>query len=176
MLRRTMIALAVAGLSIALTASIAAAYTLLEYEEAVEALQAVDPTIKPAANDPGKDKALGGFKGPVFFNQFGFSAHSAPNGDDPKGQLTESDPRVFHGRWNVTCLAVVGKHAAIGLTPTGGDGTGERILSVFDGGPGGTADLFIVDDVGPARNCAANVFFADVPILSGNILVHDALP
>jgi hypothetical protein len=85
MLRRAMIALAVAGLSIALTASIAAAYTLLEYEEAVDALHAVDPTIKPAANDPGKDKAVGGFKGPVEFNQFGFSAHSAPNGDDPKG-------------------------------------------------------------------------------------------
>jgi hypothetical protein len=176
MLRRTMIALAVAGLSIALTASIAAAYTLLDYESAVDALHAVDPTIQPAANDPGKDMAVGGFKGPIEFNQFGFSAHSAPNGDDPKGQLTESDPQTFHGRWNVTCLAVVGKHAAIGLTPTRGDANGERIVSVFDGGPGGTLDLFIVDDVGPASNCAANVFFADVPIQSGNILVHDAMP
>jgi hypothetical protein len=75
----------------------------------------------------------------------------------------------------VTCLAVVGKHAAIGLTPTGGDANGERIVSVFDGGPGGI-DLFIVDDVGPASSCADNVLFAEVPIQSGNILVHDAMP
>jgi hypothetical protein len=176
MLRRAMIALAVAGLSIALTASIAAAYTLLEYEEAVDALHAVDPTIQPAANDPGKDKAVGGFKGPIEFNQFGFSAHSAPNGDDPKGQLTESDPQTFRGRWNVVCLFVAGNEAVLGLEPSGGDAQNERWVTVLDGGPGGTGDLFGVAEGVDAEDCFLGIGNAFSLIQSGNILVHNALP
>jgi hypothetical protein len=154
-------------------------YSLLDYQSAVDALTAVDPTIEAPPNDPGRDFAVGGLQGPEENNNIGFSAQSRPLGEDPQGQMSETIPGGFQARWRVTCLAVVGHEAAFGLTPTNAasnDQTNEFVFAVFDSGiPGGTGDLFGFVPI-PAEDCAAGIGEALFAPQHGNMLVHDALP
>ena len=183
-MRRSLIALAVAAVAIALPASASALYSLFEYDSAVDALEAVDPTITPAANDPGKDFAVGGFRG-IENNRVGFSGHSGPLGQDPQGHVSETIPGFFmgpsstrQGRFKVTCFAAFANDAALGLTPTdaaSNDLPDEVVLAVRDNKAFGMPDEYAFVP-GPASACAAAVGDALFPIQSGNILVHDALP
>jgi hypothetical protein len=76
--------------------------------------------------DGGHDFAVGGFKGTAN-NEVGFSAHSDPAGGNPRGHLSQNIPQVRKDRFTVTCLAVIGNHAALELTPSA-----DRVAVVHD--------------------------------------------
>jgi hypothetical protein len=180
--------LAAAALMIALAGTARGEYSLLDFGSATDSLLAVDPTIDPPPNDPTKDFAVGGFTG-ADNNKVGFSAHSGSLGEDARGHLSETiplaygaPPRTYQGRFTITCLAVVGKDAAMGLVPTdaaSNDQSGQFWFVVHDGGlPGGAGDQeAFVPDV-DAQDCIGGLLFANegFPIVRGNILVNDALP
>jgi hypothetical protein len=187
MLRKALFLLAGTLVAFAIPLGAGAADSLLDYQSAVDALVAIDPTISPPPTTGGKDFAVGGFHGQEN-NNVGFSAHSGPLGEDPEGHLSETrphffvgtSPSTFQGRFRVTCLTVIGNEAGIGLVPTdatSNDQTAEFVLAVRDNGlPGGTGDEYsFVPDV-PASDCAVGVGLAFFPIESGNINVKDALP
>jgi hypothetical protein len=67
------------------------------------------------ADGPG-DFAVGGFQGVGGVNKVGFSAHGDSNGANPSGYLTQTIPQGRKDNFTVTCLAVNGNHAAVGLT------------------------------------------------------------
>jgi hypothetical protein len=154
---------------------------LLTFQAAVDAAQAVDPTLDPPPNDGQHDFAVGGFED-VFGEQVGLSAHSGPNGGNSFGHESVTKPKPEGEeriRSQVVCLAVSGKLAAWGTvvmnsnSSTFPPGT-EFVEFGRDGGPGGAGDGwgFASDS---AANCAAHVTdaLAAAPITSGNILVHD---
>jgi hypothetical protein len=189
MFRKPLLVLAAVLIAIAVPAGASADYTLLDFQSAVDALTAVDPTIDPPPNDPSRDLAVGGFQG-IDNNNVAFSAHSGPLGGDAQGKLSETvplfygtPPRTYQGRFTITCLAALGNSAAMGLVPTdavSNDQPAEFVLDVHDGGlPGGMGDGYVfIPDV-EAQDCLAFVGTAAVfgfPIERGNILVNDALP
>jgi hypothetical protein len=180
MIRKALLILGTAGVALTVSASAGATHSLLDYESAVDALLAVDPTIEPASNDDGKDFAVGGFQHSFRDNKVGFSGHSGPIGESPWGRLSETIPTpggLQQGRFRVTCVAVMGQSAALGLVPedTGSnDQPDSFVLALFDGGPGGTLDTFTFYFDNPAL-CEVRLGQAFFPIESGNILIHDAL-
>jgi hypothetical protein len=81
--------------------------------------------------------------------------------------------------FTVTCLAVVGNHAALGLTPadaaTAANFPNGRVLAVADNGPptgGQTVDQYGYIGANPS-DCALYVGFVAFTPVNGNILVHD---
>jgi hypothetical protein len=156
---------------------------LLDFQAAVDAALAADPTLDSPPNDGGHDFVVGGFQG-TGDNNIGFSAHSGPLGEEPFGHLSQTIPQGRKDRFTVTCLAVAGNRAALGLTPTdaaSNEFVGERVLAVMDSGlPGGTGDMYGYYGVSgsgvPANTCALYVNGAAFPVEHGNILVHDELP
>jgi hypothetical protein len=153
-----------------------AGHTLLELESALEELWAVDPAIEPPPDNGSRDFAVGGFQSPDGSN-FGFSAHSARNGTDPRGHLSETFAGVAQARFKVACLKVMGNYASIGLVPTdaaSNDNPDEAVLCVLDSKlPGGTMDMFTFIHGAPAQSCAAVSCIAAIPIRHGNLVVHD---
>src|SRR6266852_6292170 len=133
---------------------------LLTFQSAVDSAQAVDPTLASPANDGAHDFAVGGFERRNGFHT-GFSAQSGPLGENPFGHLSSTlDPGVAQQRYDVTCLAVAGDHASIGLVPSNAgsnDATTETVLVVVDSGlPGGTGDVygFVLNPGVQAKDCA----------------------
>jgi hypothetical protein len=179
MFRKALSVLAPAVVALAIPVGASADYSLLDYQSAVDALAAADPTIVPAADDHGRDFVVGGFQGPLENNNVGFSAHGGPLSEDPQGHMSETIPGSFQARFRVTCLVVVGNEAAVGLVPTdaaSNDQTNEFVFAAFDSGmPGGTGDLFSFVQI-PAAACAFGIGEAIFPPDHGNILVHDAFP
>jgi hypothetical protein len=186
MTRRALFLLGATAFAVAVTASAGATYSLLDFQSAVAALNEVDPTIKPPPNDPSNDFAVGGFHG-TEGNSVGFSAHSGSRGENPKGHVSETRPHFFppgssstlQGRFRVTCLAVDGTEAALGLVPTeasSNDLEAQFVLLVRDNGlPNGTGDQYAFADA-EAASCEF-ILLIDEPIFtieSGNILVNDA--
>ena len=152
---------------------------LLTFQSGVDAAQAVDPTLAAPPNDGGHDFAVGGFRG-IGDNQVGFSAHSDHLGGSPQGHLTQNIPQVRKDRFTVTCLAVLGNHAALGLTPSDAATaamfpTGRVLVVADNGNPvgGQPVDTYGYFNV-PASNCAFFVASGGgfTPV-SGNIVVHD---
>jgi hypothetical protein len=129
-----------------------------------------------------KDFAVGGFER-ANGAHVGFSAHSGALGQNPSGHMSSTLPGGRQERYDVTCLAVAGNHASIGLVPTGAasnDATLETVLVVVDSGlPGGTGDVygFVLNSGVRAQDCATFVL-ATPPSSpsSGNIVVKDAQP
>jgi hypothetical protein len=180
-LTNRLLGLAVAVACIAAPGTARATHTLLDFQSALEALWEVDPSLEPPPDNGSRDFAVGGFQGPVDDNNFGFSAHSGPLGQDPRGHLSETIHGEFQGRFKVTCLRVVGKMAAMGLVPTdnaANDAAAQFVLSVFDSGlPGGAGDRFALIETS-AATCAAFVGIAAAggsPLEHGNISVHDVM-
>jgi hypothetical protein len=136
---------------------------------------------RPLGGGP-HDFAVGGFERANGAHT-GFSAHSGALGEDPFGHLSATIPGVRQDRYDVTCLAVAGNHASIGLVPSdagSNDATLETVLVVVDSGlPGGTGDRygFVLNPGVQAANCAAFVL-ATPPFMpvTGNIVVRDATP
>jgi hypothetical protein len=139
-------------------------------------------TAGAASGEGPNDFAVGGFER-ASGAHVAFSAHSGAEGQNPFGHLSSTLPGVRQERYDVTCLAVAGNHAAIGLVPTGAasnDATLETVLVVVDSGlPGGTGDLygFVLNPGVQAEDCA--LFVNATPPFSrssGNIVVKDAQP
>jgi hypothetical protein len=132
------------------------------------------------ANNGGHSSAVGGFQG-IANNEVAFSAHSDPLGANPQGHLSQNIPQVRKDRFTVTCLAVSGNKAALGLTPsdaaTAANFPNGRVLTMTDNGnPVGGQPVDTYAYFGDsASNCAlyanAGGFFTPV---SGNIVVSDA--
>jgi hypothetical protein len=189
MFKKSLLVLAAAVLASAVLGGPSAAYSLLDFQSAVDALTAVDPTIDPPPNDPNRDFAVGGFQGSEN-NNVGFSAHSGPTGQDAQGKVSETRPQFFgtspstyQGRFRVICLAVAVKEAALGLVPTeatSNDQGDEFILTVYDSGlHGGTGDRWGFIPFVDASACEVGLVdpvFDLFPIERGNIVVNDALP
>jgi len=176
-----LLVLAVAVAALAAPGPASATHTLFEFQSALEALWTIDPTINPPPDDGHTDFAVGGFQGPED-NNFGFSGHSGPLGEDPQGHLSETIHGVFQGRFRVTCLMVAGNQAALRLVLTeaaSNDAVSEFVLSVFDSGiAGGAGDRFAFIETA-AEDCAAFVSVAAAGgffIERGNLVVHDAIP
>src|SRR5919201_3015311 len=141
MFRKALLVLVATVAALALPAG-ASAYTLLDFQSAVDALTAVDPTIDPPPNDPSHDFAVGGFTG-LDNNKVGFSAQSGPLSENAQGKLSETIPlffgigQTYQGRFTITCLAVAGPVASMGLVPTdaaSNDQPAEFWLVVHDSG------------------------------------------
>jgi hypothetical protein len=160
---------------------------LLTFQAAVDAAQAVDPTLAAPANDGNHDFAVGGFERsntPTNGGHTGFSAQSHPNGQAPSGHLsstfdsspTSPTPGVKQ-RYDVVCLAVSGNEAAIGMVPTNSPKTNtgsDQVLAVEDSGmPGGAGDMYAFYVGADPTDCATYVGGAVFAPLRGNILVHD---
>jgi hypothetical protein len=135
---------------------------------------------------PPNDFAVGGGKhtdpaNPGVAIPFAFSAHSGPQGEDPKGQIQLfTDEGVIHAK--VTCVIVEGNQAFI--------------TAVSDELPGGIVVTHAVDNGEPSdgtpdllRNSFVEAIFEDperpgcfrpvlepVPVTQGNIVVQDATP
>jgi hypothetical protein len=152
---------------------------LLTFQSAVNAAQAVDPTLAAPTNDGNHDFTVGGFD-EQFGGHVGFSAQSGPRGQGPQGHLSSTDDATgLKERYDVVCVAVSGQDAALGLEPTSSpkDNSGTpRILIVHDGRlPGGGGDRYAFSLADPTK-CAAFVHGGAVVVpVTGNILVHDEL-
>jgi hypothetical protein len=183
MRRRLLLALAlVVGVFVFPTSASATSYDLLDYQSAVDAMLAVDPTLEPPPNDPQKDFAVGGFTyaqnpPPAAPWQVGMSAHrDGPQAEDAWGHVSIT---LAHqngkGRLRVVCLSVLGNKAALGIEPMeNSNGLGAGVLVVEDNGlPGGTGDRarFVTSD---PQNCELFVAGGGTPIEHGNLLINDA--
>ena len=136
--------------------------------------------VAPAVHASGpQDFAVGGFRGVGGINNVGFSAHSDPNGANPFGHLSQTIPQGRKDLFTVTCLAVNGNHAAIGLTPanatTAQNFPNGRVLVVIDNGNPVAGQS--VDDYGyinGTNNCTlfTATVVSNIP-KNGNITVHD---
>jgi hypothetical protein len=180
-------ALGLAALVLAALAITGAAlgYTLADYQDAVAALQAVDPTISPPANDAKKDFVVGGF-GDVYGYNNGVSAQSDSSGGHVKGHISSTSnsfaPQAgFRVRADVICMAVEGNTAATGISGTittpNGTTSYTEVEWYRDGGPGGAAvDGFGALSFDHPEDCALFLSMADgaEPITKGNILINDA--
>ena len=126
------------------------------------------------------DFAVGGFQGVGGANKDDFSAMSDPNGANPNGYLTQTIPQGRKDNFTVTCLAVTGNHAAIGLTAanaaTAANFPNGRVLVVIDNGVpasgGQTVDNY--GYVNGTNDCTqqTTTSVTNFP-QSGNITVHD---
>jgi hypothetical protein len=176
---------------VALPSSAGATFDLVEFEAAVDAMLAVDPTLDPPPDDGKRDFVVAGFQ--LFGNSsnWGVSAHSGPLGEEPFGHVSvtfDASGEDKHGRFRVTCLDVDVIQAVARVVPTQaasndtGIGSSPHMFFFLDGGPGGTLDQFSrAPHFLPLLDCH-NPFWdflllgASQPIDRGNILVHDALP
>jgi hypothetical protein len=125
------------------------------------------------------DFAVGGFQGTGGANKVGFSATSDPNGANAHGYLTQTIPQGRKDNFRVTCLAVTGNHAAIGLTPanatTAANFPNGRVLVVIDyGNPQGGQTVDNYGYVNGTNDCTQQTTtnVTNLPD-SGDILVHD---
>jgi hypothetical protein len=158
---------------------------LLTFQQAVDAAHSVDATLAAPTNDGAHDFVVGGFKD-ASQELVGLSAQSGPLGESPSGHesvtFPQGAPRI---RSKVTCLAVlgnvvgVGQVAAWGTVVTSSNSNTLPVNTQFvefgrDGGPGGALDGwgFVLAS---ANTCTAHVAdgIASLPILSGNLLIHD---
>jgi hypothetical protein len=183
MLKRMLVTVVFVVGSLVVPATASANHSLVDFDAAVAALAAADPTIASPPNDSGKDFVVGGGQSPQLPGgiNFGISAHSGPLGEDPFGHTSatfnQPEPMQFRGR--ATCLAVAGNNAAIGFVPTdtaSNDLPVDLVLAVRDSGlPGGFGDMATAYFTS-AQNCPALVGAALHPLTRGNLLVHDATP
>jgi hypothetical protein len=179
--RAVVLVLAVVGMAFAAPATARAAVDQTQFQAATETLLAADPTAMPPPEDPARDSVHGaGHNGGA---TLAVSAWSDPIGGDPTGTGVANSGGGFHThvRFEVTCLAVAGNLASVGVVVVGGnllpEGT-ESIISIRDSGlPGGTKDGYSVI-AAEADTCAALLPIAAVvpPMESGNFHIRDALP
>ena len=174
--------------------SASATIDLLDGGLEVEQMREVDPTLDPPLNDGKHDFVFGGFQEGFALGDinWGVSAHSGPSGEEPFGHVSGTIPEGAtdekQGRWQVTCVNVAGKLAAIGGVPTqAASNDADPAVFVFrDGGPGGGTPVepdgfeFFIGRIGDPQACHDPLFLVEAagapPIESGNILVHDAQP
>jgi hypothetical protein len=179
-MRRMLLALTLTVGVFVFPSSASATHSLLDFQSAVDAMLAVDPTLDPPPNDPTRDFAVGGFQALLPPKvTMGFSAHEdGPRAEDAWGHASQTFETGSKGRWRVVCFAVSGNEAALGLEPQDSRAShlGPGILDVRDSGlPGGAGDLWSFFPNQP-EFCELLLAVAEPTeaIERGNILVHDA--
>jgi hypothetical protein len=165
------------------TGTASATNDLLEFQSAVDAMRAVDPTLEPPPNDGRRDFTVGAVHSTAA--TFAFSAHSGPLGEEPFGHISvtiaKSDSDVKQGRYRVTCLDVRANLAVVVGVPTrASDFPVPLVLMLRDGGPGGTLDGSAQTSTASPQDCHNPLYFVFAagarPFPNGNILVRDAQP
>jgi hypothetical protein len=134
----------------------------------------------PASAAPGEDFVVGSGEIAVSFPGFppvvlgvSVDAHSDPSGENPSGTFTiffAPDGAVLFGG-PVTCLVITGNIAIIGFEDAR---EGHLISEVVDNSATGSPDTIglVPGDTG----CPPGSSPSALPLVSGDLLVHDALP
>ena len=104
------------------------------------------------------------------------NASADPTGLNPKGNLSVDAEGIHSYTGNVTCLSVIGSQASIGIEIVKSSnpafiGKGE-LWSVVDDSP----DRIAGYEITPTPPVVCPPLFFNVPIVSGNYVVHDATP
>jgi hypothetical protein len=108
-------------------------------------------------------------------------ARSDPTGADPKGHLVVAGaPPIVPYRGRVTCLNVVGNQATVGIeivksSDPALEGQGQ-LWSVFDGDGSGIPDRIAGYHLTPTPPTECPLLFFNVPVVSGDYVIHDAAP
>jgi hypothetical protein len=130
-------------------------------------------------NGPKKDSVTGGGKSAVD-TQFGFAAHSGPNGENPHGHATlKNKGAVTERKGHVVCLRVEGNRAIFGIRLQKPDPSNPNPFREFvvqdNGNPSsGTPDLLQeASDSATPPDCDSVPPLLGLPIKSGNINVTD---
>jgi hypothetical protein len=133
-----------------------------------------------------QDSATGSGSTFSVYSTFDFSATSDPTGGSPSGTATWSE-FGFHFEGTVSCLAVSGNRAVIGIDVDAAASSGFQgfFLTAVDGGPPGSGlDSFdatptaftSAGDIVPTDCSLAFQLFAPDQVTSGDIVVVDAPP
>jgi hypothetical protein len=139
------------------------------------------------AQDSAVGNGAGGFEGNTY-GHFEFNATSSPTGGSPSGTASWDQFGVFHFEGTVSCLAVTGNRAVIGIdvdTAASSLDFEGFFLTAVDGGPLGSGlDSFDAaptiiagaGDIVPTDCSFAFTPFSPAAVTSGDIVVHDAPP
>jgi hypothetical protein len=187
-MRKLSCAVAMAAASLVVPSSASADIVPVDlFNDAVSAMQAIDPTLQPPPNDGRHDFVVGGFTN-FLGEQVAVSAHRDLATGAVKGSETvkgREGGSPFTTKLRVTCLdtrplagQVFDGLAAFTTKVTstnGGDfALGQEFLELArDAGPGGVGDGHTPSDT--ATSCAgqASQGIAAAQIISGNVLVND---
>jgi hypothetical protein len=141
-----------------------------------------------SAQVPAQDSAVGNGATPSSYAHFEFEATSSPVGGSPTGTASWEQFGVFHFEGTVSCLAVSGNRAVIGIDIDTAASTLSFqgfFLTVVDGGPAGSGlDSFDATptsiagagDIVPTDCSFPFTPFAPDTVTSGDIVVVDAPP
>jgi hypothetical protein len=139
-----------------------------------------------AAQVPTQDSAVGSGAAGGNFPRFDFSATSDPIGGSPSGTASWEQFGVLHFEGTVSCLAVNGNRAVIGIDIDQAASSlsfAGFFLTVVDGGPAGSGDnidaaptSFSVGDIVPTACSQVPPAFVPSAVTSGDITVIDAPP
>jgi hypothetical protein len=178
MLARFASAVAAAAAVLVIAPGASAAVDPAEYDSAVAAVSAVDPSIQSPSNSTDRDFVVGTSRNEDA--TLAMAAQSGPNGEDPRGQGVAIAPNT-RTHFEVTCLRIVGNHAVAGGVVTRSTNPGlpvgdELLVAVRDTTlPGGELDGHSVIEA-PAESCAVVPLEGTiVPHEHGNWVVSDAV-
>jgi hypothetical protein len=141
-----------------------------------------------AASASAQDSAVGNGAALGNYAHFEFNATSTPTGGSPSGTASWEQFGVFHFEGTVSCLAVTGNRAVIGIQVDTAASTlsfAGFFLTVVDGGPAGSGQdsfdatptsLTSAGDIVPTDCSFPFTPFAPSNVTSGDIVVHDAPP
>lgn len=131
------------------------------------------------AQTAGNDSVVGTFTVGELSGSFAFEARldaeSGPTGESPGGTFVHS-PNGYPSVYSVVCLQVSGNTAVVGVNYAGQPDFG-LVFRVVDG----SVDTFAVADrnnflVSPDECAGPTAFSNPLPVISGDIVVHDAAP
>ncbi len=153
------------------TSAVALAVLLLAV--AAPAGQASNDSVTGTARHLGADPPF-----PVI--QVHVNAFADATGLSPRGNLSVDAEGIHSYTGEVTCLSVVGNQASIGMVIEKSSdptliGEGE-LWSVVDTHGFGDADLIAGYEITPTPPVVCPPLFFNVPVVSGNYVVHDAAP
>jgi hypothetical protein len=119
-----------------------------------------------------------GFPFPVI--QVHVNAFGDATGLNPRGRLSINAEDIHSYTGEVTCLSVIGNQATVGIEIVKSSdpaliGQGE-LWSVVDNGSPGDSDRIAGYEITPTPPVVCPPLFFNVPVVSGNYVIHDAAP
>jgi hypothetical protein len=155
--------------------------TLLQAAALAGLLLAVTAPVGQASQGSvtGTARHLGaGFPFPVI--QVHVNAFGDATGLNPRGRLSVNAEDIHSYTGEVTCLSVIGNQATVGIEIVKSSdpaliGQGE-LWSVVDNGSPGDSDRIAGYEITPTPPVVCPPLFFNVPVVSGNYVIHDAAP